>query len=85
MAAQKPIRAERAEDRVNRSFFEQGFAFVRALQALGDLVAVQVLRRRVEDGEQDQRHQTGVEFLLEFPDVAVVHATTIHLTVLAVN
>jgi len=55
------------------------------LQALGDLVAVQVLRRCVEDGEQDERHQTSVEFLLEFPGVAVVHATTIHLTVLAVN
>ena len=36
------------------------------LQALGDLVAVEVLVGLVEDGEQHQAHEAGIQLALEF-------------------
>ena len=79
------IGAERAEHRVDSASFEQGFTFVGALQPLGNVVAVQILVGGIEDGEKNQRHQSGVELLLELPGGSVIHPATIHFIVLAVN
>jgi len=57
----------------DRALLEEGFAFIRALQALGDLVAVEVLGASLENGEQYQGDKTGIEILLELASLTIIH------------
>ena len=56
-----PLADKRAQHRVNRAFLEQQLAFVGTLQALDDVVAVEVFRASIEHRQQHERDESAVE------------------------
>src|SRR5579862_7350291 len=79
-ARQQAIGAESPEDWINRAFLEEGLALVRLLKPLRDFITVEVFGGLVEDSEQDEGDETGVEVFLEFASV-VLHGGTVNLPV----
>src|SRR5262249_44086277 len=64
---------ERAQHRIHGAFLEQRLAFVGTLQALGDLVAVEVLAASIQYPQEHERHETRVEVLLELARLGIIH------------
>jgi len=62
-----------AQHGIDRSFLEKGFPFIRPLQTLGDFVSVQVLRASLENRQQDEGDETGIQVFLEFTGLTIIH------------
>src|SRR3984957_11916291 len=85
-AGQQTRRTQRSQHRIDRAFFKERVALVRLLQALGNLIAIEVFRTPVQDSQQHQCHQTRIQVFLEFaPLVLLVHGATVECTVLVVQ
>jgi hypothetical protein len=72
-AGQKAVRAECSKHGVHRAFLEQSFPLIGLLEPLGNLVAIEVFRGLVQDGQQHQGDQTCIEVFLKLARMGIVH------------
>jgi hypothetical protein len=78
VAGQQAVGAESAEDGIDGAFLEERLALVRLLQPFGNFVAIEVFGGLVEDGEQYEGDEAGIEVFLEFAGVAFVRAAGVY-------